>query len=668
MARKTILIVDDDRDVQVYLRKALETDGWKILVESDGDWGLKTFESTDVDVLILDILLPVVNGLQVAAAIRDSSKGQNVPIIMLSGVYRGKEHRVDAIERFGLLDYLNKPVEVAAIRRLLKVHFGEDYPSAPERGQGKSDGTRSKRYSTLLADAAARSEKREVERETRALSAQSVSMRGNLKETEFARLLNELYRTAGTGALFLMKGKVKKILYLFEGRPVSVKSNLLQECLGQMLVQEGILTAEECARSLERMQESGRLQGTELVSMRLLTPQDLVEALQRQLKLKILQVFAWLEGEYQFKENAKVPPGEISLGCTSATLIYEGVRLGMPPERVAQLLAPMMHAYAAPARDVQWRYQVMELETQQEADLVKKINGSRTVQKLIEEMDLGADLGLALMYALVASGIVELWDRPMRLPTLRPSLRGEPVLDESDVQSHLAAELVSLKGKNYFQILGVGPDADPLELDDAFLERATTFHPDRYFQFGEVTRSLAENLFAIFQSAYDKVTAVSLGEDVAEAEQHPDMDEYLTSAVLSLAAGRHFEEGKALLGKGKAADATRSLEKAVSLEPRQAKYWVYRGWALYQEGERDQIEDARSFLDRAIELDSSLDRAHLFLGYLLEDQEQLQEAQESFERALHCNPQSREAAKALDALAEKRKMTSHGPGSEEDAG
>jgi len=340
----------------------------------------------------------------------------------------------------------------------------------------------------------------------------------------------------------------------------------------------------------------------------------------------------------------------------------------MSPERIAQLLAPMMHAYAAPARDVQWRYQVMELETQEEATLVALIDGSRTVQKLIEKTHLQAEVGLALMYGIVASGIVELWDRPMRLPALRPSLKRQNFQDEGDVQSHLAAELVALKGKNYLQILGVGLDADPLELDDAFLERATTFHPDRYFQFGEVTRCLAENLFSIFQTAYDKVTAASLGDDVAEAEKQPDMGEYLTSAVLSLAAGRHFEEGKALLGNGKAADAFRSIEKAVELEPRQAKYWAYRAWALYQEAGRDRIDDVRSYLDRAIELDSSLDRAHLFLGYVLQDEDRWQHAQESFERALHCNPRSREAAKALEVLAEKRKKTSHGRGPQEDAG
>ena len=51
MAR-TILIVDDDLEVQHYLTESLEAQGWRVICEKDGDWALKTFQSRDVDAVI----------------------------------------------------------------------------------------------------------------------------------------------------------------------------------------------------------------------------------------------------------------------------------------------------------------------------------------------------------------------------------------------------------------------------------------------------------------------------------------------------------------------------------------------------------------------------------------------------------------------------------------
>src|SRR5262252_860766 len=108
---RTILIVDDDREVQRYLTEIFEAEGWRVIAEKDGDWALKAFEQRPVDAIVLDILIPVVNGFQVAEQIRAHPRGREVPIVMLTGIYRGAAHRAEAIRRYALLDYLDKPVE-----------------------------------------------------------------------------------------------------------------------------------------------------------------------------------------------------------------------------------------------------------------------------------------------------------------------------------------------------------------------------------------------------------------------------------------------------------------------------------------------------------------------------------------------------------------------------
>ena len=82
---KTILVVEDDKTVQKMLTETLEEEGFAVICERDGEWALRTFETKDVDFIVLDILIPVMNGFQVAERIRKTVKGKNMPILMNSG-------------------------------------------------------------------------------------------------------------------------------------------------------------------------------------------------------------------------------------------------------------------------------------------------------------------------------------------------------------------------------------------------------------------------------------------------------------------------------------------------------------------------------------------------------------------------------------------------------
>src|SRR3990170_2619526 len=129
---RTVLVVDDDRDVQRVLTERLENEGWRVIVEKDGDWALRTFERRPVDAVVLDILIPVISGFQVAEQIRATPRGREVGIIMMTGIYRGPRHRAEAIERYRLIDYLDKPVDLDHLVQLLKRHLGRLPPPREE--------------------------------------------------------------------------------------------------------------------------------------------------------------------------------------------------------------------------------------------------------------------------------------------------------------------------------------------------------------------------------------------------------------------------------------------------------------------------------------------------------------------------------------------------------
>ncbi len=109
---KRILVAEDDPEVSGLVRTLLEAAGHEVRIAEDGEKALESFEREGADLVVLDVLLPGRNGFQVAESIRAGEQGADVPIVMLSGVYRGPTYRTQARRRFGAVEYLEKPVEV----------------------------------------------------------------------------------------------------------------------------------------------------------------------------------------------------------------------------------------------------------------------------------------------------------------------------------------------------------------------------------------------------------------------------------------------------------------------------------------------------------------------------------------------------------------------------
>ena len=104
-SRKTILVVEDDPALLATLEFNLETAGYQALTASDGATALDIRRSNDVDLIVLDLSLPVMGGMQVCKALRDA--GDIVPIIMWTA-WQEEMQRVDGL-RSGADDYVTKP-------------------------------------------------------------------------------------------------------------------------------------------------------------------------------------------------------------------------------------------------------------------------------------------------------------------------------------------------------------------------------------------------------------------------------------------------------------------------------------------------------------------------------------------------------------------------------
>ncbi len=115
----TILVVDDDRKITDMLRRTLAYEGYRVVVAYDGQEALSKAQSERPDLVVLDWLMPKLNGLETAKLLRSVS---DVPILMLTA-RDAVEHRVEGLNS-GADDYLVKPFApeelLARIRALLR--------------------------------------------------------------------------------------------------------------------------------------------------------------------------------------------------------------------------------------------------------------------------------------------------------------------------------------------------------------------------------------------------------------------------------------------------------------------------------------------------------------------------------------------------------------------
>ncbi len=124
---------------------------------------------------------------------------------------------------------------------------------------------------------------------------------GTLRELPIPELLRAIHIDALDGVLLLDHGRKKKAIEFRGGWPVSVRSNLVSECLGTYLVEHGSVTQAQLDESVERMRTGEGLQGEILVAMEVMDEEAVVEALEGHALQKFLEIFCWRDGRFALR-------------------------------------------------------------------------------------------------------------------------------------------------------------------------------------------------------------------------------------------------------------------------------------------------------------------------------------------------------------------------------
>ena len=131
MGKATILVIEDDPDIRELLSFSLSKEGWSLVMAEDGEKGLLALPSANPDCIVLDILLPGMDGLEVLRKLKSDPLRRKIPVIMTTA--KGDESDVVAGLELGADDYVVKPyspkVLTARIRAALRRTM--DMPNHP---------------------------------------------------------------------------------------------------------------------------------------------------------------------------------------------------------------------------------------------------------------------------------------------------------------------------------------------------------------------------------------------------------------------------------------------------------------------------------------------------------------------------------------------------------
>jgi len=683
-----VLIVESDAELQRQIGSALRDAGFDLHAEAEAAWAKRTVSTRVPDVVVVDTRLTDGDGFAFADELRQTPETRGTPIVFVASTHRGVSHRAEARRRFAPADYLPTPLDLARLAPRVAELAARGSAAAPAPIDPADQITPPPVPKETLRDPAQQRERRDVERSAKSLTADAddAELQGTLKRTPFARLLQRLFSKRASGSLLLLRDTTKKIVVFVEGYPVSVRSNVLGETLGRILLEKKLITSEILAESVGRMQKEKRHQGEILVEMGALSPFNLERALVEQVEAKLFEVFSWSDGKFMFKAG-DAAAGELRLLERSpAATILEGIRRHYDEDRQQAALEKYAHQYVGLTSDPLLRLQDMTSDPVELA-FIQSIDGSKQMEVILERAEISREKARLLLVALSEAGMLQRHEATTKKKSaapVAPSPSSVPVLGAPATPPPTTAPLASgqlsmmlqtVRTQDYFWALDVERDAPAADIDRAYEALARSFHADRYRLSPEDDRKAAQEIFdklgeahrTLLDPAKRKAYLAKLSRSDGEAQEEappprarlytppPPSSAPAATSPSNAAARALYEVGLEHLKARRHHEAVEALRQAARLIPNEADFRAALGWALFRQAPADARAGraAVAELRRALQLDERHRAAAQHLAEIYAQTGQPDLAVQELERLLAIDPAATEVAEELHRLRTK---------------
>ena len=499
---RTALVGESNYSEFEVLNDFLTAKGFRVHWVKSGPDVVEIYGDLQPELVILDALIPGLTGLKVCQQIRKLPGGDHAKTILLSKVYRQFQKQYESRQKIGVDAYSEKPVNVAELEKLIQQLLPAEAPPQPEPEPEPA-----------------------VAPETEPRRKLGVS--GNLSETPFPKLLYFLQKFRRTGALRVAHEHISKVVYLREGHAVFVTSNLSNESLGRFMVQRGTISLEQYNSSLEHMLTTGRQHGAVLIEMGVLTPHQLYEALEAQIKEKILRIFAWDDGEYEFRPGRFEVDESLQLRIPMFSLVFEGIKRFYHLARLERYFNEYKNQRLTRVKGSMLDEGTIALRPH-EAKFVRLIDGERTVGKIIARSNLSLTETFQTLYFLLLIDAIRFVGDPgfasrgekeqvayverrkQRRDDLRHRAEDREGAHQDRISSYRRAVtrlFDTIEKKNLYALFDISPDADIDQIKLAYHRQTRRYHPfDLFNEADEVLKAKSDGIFRTLSAAYEILT------------------------------------------------------------------------------------------------------------------------------------------------------------------
>lgn len=118
-----ILIVDDEKDIVETLSFLLKSKGYDVISAHDGEEGLKLAKEENPNLIILDVMMPKINGYKICRLLKYDAKYKNIPIIMVTARSQDNDKLIG--EETGANEYITKPFEFSNVLEIISKYTGQ---------------------------------------------------------------------------------------------------------------------------------------------------------------------------------------------------------------------------------------------------------------------------------------------------------------------------------------------------------------------------------------------------------------------------------------------------------------------------------------------------------------------------------------------------------------
>ncbi len=343
MAGEKILSIDDSPTVQRLIDMILSSQGYQVVLASDGEEGITKAKAEKPAVVLVDFVMPKMNGFQVCKTLKEDPEFKDTPIILVTS--KGDKVGSKFVDVLGITEYFTKPFQPEELLAKIREAIDGKTPAAPKTEAKPLTPQAQPSPPQQLPLAGIEATIREVVERTledfvknalpdmirRELGknqpAPNAGIKGNLANFRIIEVMQMLGLQRQTGKLAISRGSDDVEIYFRDGAVVFAASN----CAGGTSVLDGLLRRscrlkeDQISQALRASEKTSEPIDAVLAREKLIDPKTFLDCLNRYTENEIYKAMAWREGSFVF-EKVSPPAFANPLRLKVDDLLMEGAR------------------------------------------------------------------------------------------------------------------------------------------------------------------------------------------------------------------------------------------------------------------------------------------------------------------------------------------------------